>query len=375
MIYTDTAKSGMFRISSSAVLLALMLTSCSSADNGVASVTEGTTAATTTSSVTTAEVPAPADVDPDVPVKWVDFRSDDMSWDSTIEHTSDAFPGTTFRWSSEKVEAVTDEGTTVLYEGMPVWNVYLCDLTGDGKPELCSTVSFGSGIVDEHIIVYDYADMVKYELWDRGNHDYSLGIKDGVLTAEKRVYNTSEVILSGKLELWGGKLTFSGDSDAPAADDPAQISLTSTDLHDGYWDVRISHDKGEDISPHLSWDSVEGAACYAVYMIDPDGGNWVHMKAVTTEAGLEAGDIPTKKTGTDGEDMGRYIGPYPPNGVHTYNVYVFALKDVVGYKELLGGSVDSTGRVSDADGLMELLTDKGMTVLSHGELSGKYPGE
>jgi len=32
-----------------------------------------------------------------------------------------------------------------LLAGAAIWSVYFCDLTGDAKPELCSTVSFGSG--------------------------------------------------------------------------------------------------------------------------------------------------------------------------------------------------------------------------------------
>ena len=44
-----------------------------------------------------------------------------------------------------------------------------------------------------------------------------------------------------------------------------QFNVTSEDLHGVYWDVKISHDKGEDLSPQLSWDPVEGATCYAVY--------------------------------------------------------------------------------------------------------------
>lgn len=40
-----------------------------------------------------------------------------------------------------------------LYTGMPIWNTYFCDLTGDGLPELCSTLSFGSGMIDSRTIL------------------------------------------------------------------------------------------------------------------------------------------------------------------------------------------------------------------------------
>lgn len=72
----------------------------------------------------------------------------------------------TFRWYPEKMDAVTGNEVTQLYTGMPIWNTYFCDLTGDGFPDLCSTLTFGSGIIDSRIIVYDYANGASYTLED-----------------------------------------------------------------------------------------------------------------------------------------------------------------------------------------------------------------
>ena len=80
-----------------------------------------------------------------------------MVWDDVREYDLEEFPETTFRWSAEQLEAVKGSEITPLYNGMPIWSVYFCDLTGDGKPELCSTLSIGSGIVNDQILVYDYA--------------------------------------------------------------------------------------------------------------------------------------------------------------------------------------------------------------------------
>ena len=33
---------------------------------------------------------------------------------------------------------------------MPLWNAYFTDLNGDGSPELCITVSYGSSMFDEY---------------------------------------------------------------------------------------------------------------------------------------------------------------------------------------------------------------------------------
>ena len=84
---------------------------------------------------------------------------------------------------------------------MPIWNAYFSDLTGDGLPEICSQVSFGSGIIDNRVIIYDYANGVSYSLIDRGYHDYYLRMNDadGYLYVDKRIYNSDELVSSGKL--------------------------------------------------------------------------------------------------------------------------------------------------------------------------------
>ena len=125
-------------------------------------------------------------------LQWLDyFYSSDMPWNDQKEIALDAYPGVTFRWAAGSVEAIENGKTRTLFTGMPVWNVFFADVTGDGKPELCASVSFGSGIVDEHIVVYDYADRQNYTLWDRGEFDYHLSAVDGKLQVEKLPYNNS----------------------------------------------------------------------------------------------------------------------------------------------------------------------------------------
>jgi len=139
--------------------------------------------------------------------KWFDsLHGDEMIWDSVREINLSAFPDVTFRLHAEKLEAVTDNEIVPLYTGMPIWNVYFCDLTGDGKPELCSTISVGSGIIDNRIIIYDYAEGVSYELSDRMNYDYVLNMKDGKLIVEKRKYMQEELVSSGGLVFQDGTI-------------------------------------------------------------------------------------------------------------------------------------------------------------------------
>ena len=84
---------------------------------------------------------------------------------------------------------------------MPIWNTYFCDLSGDGLPELCSTISWGSGMIDNRVIIYDYANGASYELSDRGYFDFTLRLNeaDGYLYVDKTKYNTDELVETGRL--------------------------------------------------------------------------------------------------------------------------------------------------------------------------------
>ena len=133
------------------------------------------------------------------PEKWFDyFDGDEVLWDEARVTTLPEFPGVTFRCSSEALEAVTGDGTVTLYDGMPIMSVYFCDLNGDGLRELCSTVSFGSGIIDERIYVADYANNAVHELSDRFHYNYRVSLKDGRAWAEKypaHIDETSDELL------------------------------------------------------------------------------------------------------------------------------------------------------------------------------------
>lgn len=144
---------------------------------------------------------------------WFDeYESDAFPWDGIREINLDAFPGVTFRWLQGQMTAVTDEEITPLYSGMPIWSVYFADLTGDGLPELCSTVSYGSGVVDDRVIIYDYAGGASYILEDRGEYDYVLSLEDGKLWVTQYAYNTKTVISRGYLCFADGALQVKAQS-------------------------------------------------------------------------------------------------------------------------------------------------------------------
>ena len=135
--------------------------------------------------------------------KWFDYleNPEEMNWDGRLEIALPEYPGVTFRWYPEKMEAVTENEITPLYTGMPIWNTYFCDLTGDGLPELCSTITFGSGIIDSRVIVYDYANGASYTLEDRGKYDYSLRLdeSDSSLCVVQRAHDSGDIAAVGEL--------------------------------------------------------------------------------------------------------------------------------------------------------------------------------
>lgn len=145
-------------------------------------------------------------------VEWFNFfGADDLAdWPESLETRLDEFPGVTFRWTAGELVAVTEGGTETVLLGMPIHNVFFCDLTGDGKPDLCSTISIGSGIMDTHVVVVDFVNRVHYQLWHRGFHDYDLYLEDDVLFVAMRPWMKKEILESGPLVLEDGLLNIKG---------------------------------------------------------------------------------------------------------------------------------------------------------------------
>ena len=187
-------------------------------------------------------------------------------------------------------------------------------------------------------------------------------------TAETSIEETTEAATEATTEE-----TAAAETVTAVTIDPADIlngferfDLTSTDLNDGVWNDVISNtDKGENVSPSLSWEPVDGAALYVIYMIDLDAGYWMHWKA----------DEVTETDLTQGWAQKGYVGPYPPAGtVHTYDIYVVALKAPV---ERVKGNVNASapkapeflrGLDIDADG-------NSGNIISYGQLSGTFTND
>lgn len=104
-----------------------------------------------------------------------------------VEFELEEFPGTVFdivggslyTWKKGNYMPELKLGGSGCY--VQAYYTYLCDLNGDGYREICTVVSFGSGIINEFIFVWDYANDKNYILSDRGKYDYLLGKRAGEL--------------------------------------------------------------------------------------------------------------------------------------------------------------------------------------------------
>lgn len=154
-------------------------------------------------------------------------------------------------------------------------------------------------------------------------------------------------------------------------------TLPDSYLHMRVWSRAIVHEQdipkrytcdGEDISPDLSWEAVEGGKYYAVIMDDPDApvGTFTHWTIINLRdnslpEGIEK--RPETHFGIQGlNDFGRvgYNGPCPPrgHGKHRYYIRVYALKDRIDVKPKF--------KVGDLE--VKLRTN----VVDSGEIMGRY---
>ena len=140
-------------------------------------------------------------------IEWFDYTENPSAMDDESTINLPIYPDVTFSYNQAQIIASkpfdTSELTdhTILITGMPIWNAYFADLTGDDYPEICATYTFGSGIIDSRIIIYDYAKGSSYELSDRGYFDFTLRLNeaDGYLYVDKTKYNTDELVETGRL--------------------------------------------------------------------------------------------------------------------------------------------------------------------------------
>ncbi len=143
------------------------------------------------------------------------------------------------------------------------------------------------------------------------------------------------------------------------------INVTSESLtSEGKWLTVINSTyaspPGSNLSPQLSWDEVEDATCYAIYMVDNSAGYWLHWRAKNvTETSLPIGAELKESS---------YIGPYPPSGTHEYEVIVYALKKA---PEKYPGAFDSNlVSISTIEEKLDTVDGVPGNIIGKGSISG-----
>ncbi len=183
-----------------------------------------------------------------------------MREERTTMHPS--FPGVTFYCSTSSVRSEGGPwGQWELFTGMPVRNVFFSDLSGDGLPEICATVCFGSGMIDTYVMVVDFAAGDLFMLRDRGIYDYFLEVEDNTLVCVKRPYNKDEELARSQLSLVnaaggsGRKLVMTGSSskNEPVVDGTEAPGTVSPEENLTLEAVLELAKKGED----LTWEDLE----------------------------------------------------------------------------------------------------------------------
>lgn len=167
------------------------------------------------------EMPEPVDVPEGGAVCWFDINDaipqapDEDFPENFSRFALTAFPDNVFtyiRYDSPSQHAAisTQLGgeEMELALGEPMCQAYFSDLNADGYPELCAGVMFGSGMVDEHIVVYDIHNDAAYTLWERGEHNFTLSMQEGKLYAVRSdaTYLQETPPQTGRMEIADGEL-------------------------------------------------------------------------------------------------------------------------------------------------------------------------
>ena len=135
---------------------------------------------------------------------------------------------------------------------------------------------------------------------------------------------------------------------------------TTSIKSDGEWKTEAGLKEGN-LSPALSWSPVDGAARYAIVMIDITTTRWLYWYTIVDKTELAEGEF---------TDPAIYTGPYPA-GTHTYEIHVIALKS-----EPKAGTFKVDARSGDIQSFFDYLntaSDGSVgNVLAYGTIKAPY---
>ena len=103
---------------------------------------------------------------------------------------------------------------------------YLSDLTGDGFPELCFCMNFGSGIVTRRVQIIDYKTKTTiFTLPGSVLHDYCLFLRNGTLCVKEIEYRKQDAIRTGVLKYNGTEFFVEWDAEVNTTFDRDSVSV------------------------------------------------------------------------------------------------------------------------------------------------------
>ncbi len=265
-----------------------------------------------------------------------------VPWEETLPFFIEGCPEVQFVWSAEQITAVSADGTeTVVVDGMPIHSVYLADLNGDSVREICCAISYGSGIIDDRIVVYDPVADKQYQLSDRGYHDYYLSYNGMTpLMVHEVDYATGEATgICGELKLDGETLCFEHGEDINTVDTSDITFLMSVMTHQENGTFTLPQGEPTNVAVKYSlpssWEYSWTTASYAYSKVFEIGVPWSVSEGIIPEAykvdeayGAEI-TVNEEKWGGEGDLYEYFIHTstpmkYAPDG--SFDVYTYVVE-------------------------------------------------
>ena len=133
--------------------------------------------------------------------------------DMTLPELSPDRPAVTTAGTSAEETNLYEPLSRYIHENVTLMGTFAepaveCDINKDGHPELCTTVTTGSGMVTTLVVVYDVHNDQGYMLNERGKYDYRImGSSDDVISVEKREFGGDQKTY-GTLSIENSELVF-----------------------------------------------------------------------------------------------------------------------------------------------------------------------
>lgn len=209
----------------------------------------------------------------------------DKPFSETLEFEMAEFPGVYFIWSANNVKAVEGGAESTLYQGYPVRDLWLADINGDGKREICSSISANYSmstdeepIPVEDVVVIDYAYGDFYYVTKYGEYDLRIdkdhSLENQMLYLAKKEYNGEKTVFEPLTINMRVKMNPNAETSTIAQEQTDETDIKDKDNTAGREHYKIYEqfglvDKGEKEGLYYNGKKVRWFEDY--YPIDEDG--------------------------------------------------------------------------------------------------------